>query len=120
MPNRLWGVMKMRFIIAGTIALAAAPCFADKPASTPVPAAALPALGADWMPDPDPSDAVTDPDLWPRGNATAAGLDDMIHNERLSARLTSNDRSGGGRILRSVSGGYLVVPLLKIHLPHRR
>jgi hypothetical protein len=110
---------KLRLIIAGTLALVATPCFADTPASTPAPSVTLPALGADWMPDPDPSDAVTDPDLWPRGNATAAGLDDMIHDERLSAHLTSNERSGGGRILRSVTGGYLVVPLLRIHLPHR-
>ncbi|WP_034160873.1 hypothetical protein [Sphingomonas sp. ERG5] len=111
---------KMRLILAAALALTATPCFADKPASTPALPAALPALGADWMPDPDPSDAVTHPGLWPRGNATAAGLDDMIHDERLSAHLSSNGRSASGRILRSVSGGYLVVPLLKLHFPHRR
>ncbi len=110
----------MRLIIIGALALAASPCLADQPGPTPAPSVPLPALGADWMPEPEQGDAATDPDRWPRGNATATGLDNMINDERLSAHLRGGDHLSGGRAFRALSGGYLVVPVLKLHFPHSR
>ena len=98
----------------------AAPATAQHTDVAPAPA---PAIGYDWNDDSSASDRVQQ-SLWPRSDASAAGLDDMIHTEQAPIRATIHEDGGlGSRALhglRKVGGDYIVVPVLKIHLGHPR
>jgi hypothetical protein len=82
-----------------------------------------PAIGYDWNDDSSADDRVQQ-SLWPRSDASAAGLDDMIHAEQTPIHAAIRDDGGlGSRALhgiRKVGGDYIVVPVLKIHLGHPR
>ncbi|BCA62808.1 hypothetical protein HMP09_2042 [Sphingomonas sp. HMP9] len=98
----------------------AAPASTQQTYSAPVPA---PAIGYDWNDDSSADDRVQQ-SLWPRSDASAAGLDDMIHTEQAPVRTAIHeDGAFGSRALhglRKVGGDYIVVPVLKIHLGHPR
>ncbi|MCP8889102.1 hypothetical protein [Sphingomonas faeni] len=87
---------------------------------SPAPA---PAIGYDWNDDSSADDRVQQ-SLWPRSDASAAGLDDMIHTEQAPVRAAIHeDGDFGSRALhglRKAGGDYIVVPVLKIHLGHPR
>ncbi len=98
----------------------AAPAAAQQTQVSPKPA---PAIGYDWNDDSSADDRVQQ-SLWPRSDASAAGLDDMIHTEQAPVRaVIHEDGDFGSRALhglRKVGGDYIVVPVLKIHLGHPR
>lgn len=98
----------------------AAPAAAQQTHVSPKPA---PAIGYDWNDDSSADDRVQQ-SLWPRSDASAAGLDDMIHTEQAPVRaVIHEDGDFGSRALhglRKVGGDYIVVPVLKIHLGHPR
>ena len=98
----------------------AAPASVQQTHISPVPA---PAIGYDWNDDSSADDRVQQ-SLWPRSDASAAGLDDMIHTEQAPVRaVVHEDDAFGSRALhglRKVGGDYIVVPVLKIHLGHPR
>ncbi len=98
----------------------AAPAAAQQTHVSPKPA---PAIGYDWNDDSSADDRVQQ-SLWPRSDASAAGLDDMIHTEQAPVRAAIHeDGAFGSRALhglRKVGGDYIVVPVLKIHFGHPR
>jgi len=100
--------------------LCTAPAAAQQTHFSPTPA---PAIGYDWNDDSSADDRVQQ-SLWPRSDASAAGLDDMIHTEQAPVRAAIHeDGDFGSRALhglRKVGGDYIVVPVLKIHLGHPR
>ncbi|WP_380782391.1 hypothetical protein [Sphingomonas sp. R86520] len=102
------------------LALSAVPATAQQAHVSPAPA---PAIGYDWNDDSSADDRVQQ-SLWPRSDASAAGLDDMIHTEQTPVRAAIHeDGAFGSRALhglRKVGGDYIVVPVLKIHLGHPR
>ncbi len=112
----------MKTAVLVLVILCAAPAAAQRINVTPKPEPA-PAIGYDWNDDSSADDRVQQ-SLWPRSDASAAGLDDMIHTEQTPIRAAIRDDGGfGGRALhglRKVGGDYIVVPVLKIHLGHRR
>lgn len=97
-------------------------CSAPAPAQriSPTPA---PAIGYDWNDDSSVDDRLQQ-SLWPRSDASAARLDDMIHTEQAPIHAAIHeDGAFGSRALhglRKVGGDYIVVPVLKIHLDHPR
>ncbi|MBE2993099.1 hypothetical protein IFR23_13920 [Sphingomonas sp. CFBP 13603] len=103
-----------------SVLLCTAPAAAQQTHVTPESA---PAIGYDWNDDSSADDRVQQP-LWPRSDASAAGLDDMIHAEQAPVRAAIHeDGAFGSRALhglRKVGGDYIVVPVLKIHLGHPR
>ncbi|MGA1799548.1 hypothetical protein VH567_12295 [Sphingomonas sp. 4RDLI-65] len=98
----------------------AVPATAQQTRISPAPA---PAIGYDWNDDSSADDRVQQ-SLWPRSDASAAGLDDMIHAEQAPIHAAIHeDGDFGSRALhglRKVGGDYIVVPVLKIHLGHPR
>jgi hypothetical protein len=102
------------------VMLCAVPAAAQQTHVAPQPA---PAIGYDWNDDSSADDRVQQ-SLWPRSDASAAGLDDMIHTEQTPIHAAiRDDGSFGSRALhgiRKVGGDYIVVPVLKIHLGHPR
>ena len=82
-----------------------------------------PAIGYDWNDESSADDRVQQ-SLWPRSDASAAGLDDMIHTEQSPLHAAIREDGGiGSRALhglRKVGGDSIVVPVLKIHLGHPR
>ena len=110
----------MKIAALVSVLLCTAPAAAQQTHVTPEPA---PAIGYDWNDDSSADDRVQQP-LWPRSDASAAGLDDMIHAEQAPVRAAIHeDGAFGSRAihgLRKVGGDYLVVPVLKIHLGHPR
>ena len=98
----------------------AAPAMAQQTHVSPAPA---PAIGYDWNDNSSADDRVQQT-LWPRSDASAAGLDDMIHAERNPIHSAIRDDGGfGSRALhglRKVGGDYIVVPVLKFHFGHPR
>ncbi len=98
----------------------AAPAAAQQTRVTPAPA---PAIGYDWNDESSADDRVQQ-SLWPRSDASAAGLDDMIHAEQAPIHAAIHeDGDIGSRALhslRKVGGDYMVVPVLKIHFGHPR
>jgi hypothetical protein len=102
------------------VMLCAVPAAAQQTRVAPQPA---PAIGYDWNDDSSADDRVQQ-SLWPRSDASAAGLDDMIHTEQTPIHAAIRDDGGfGNRALhgiRKIGGDYIVVPVLKIHLGHPR
>ena len=102
------------------VLLCAAPAAAQQTRVSPAPA---PAIGYDWNDDSSADDRV-EQTLWPRSDASAAGLSDMIHTEQAPIHAAIREDGGfGSRALhglRKVGGDYIVVPVLKIHLGHPR
>ena len=102
------------------VMLCATPATAQQTHVSPKPA---PAIGYDWNDDSSANDRVQQT-LWPRSDASAAGLDDMIHAEQAPVHAAIREDGGfGSRALhglRKVGGDYIVVPVLKIHLGHPR
>jgi hypothetical protein len=98
----------------------ATPAMAQQTHISPKPA---PAIGYDWNDDSSANDRVQQT-LWPRSDASAAGLDDMIHAEQAPIHAAIREDGGiGSRALhglRKVGGDSIVVPVLKIHLGHPR
>ncbi|WP_156348139.1 hypothetical protein [Sphingomonas sp. Leaf34] len=88
---------------------------------THIPAKPAPAIGYDWNDESSADDRVQQ-SLWPRSDASAAGLDDMIHTEQAPLHAAIREDGGVGTRalhgLRKVVGDSIVVPLLKIHLGH--
>lgn len=109
--------MKTSSVLMITFCLAT-PATAQQTHVSPKPA---PAIGYDWNDDSSANDRVQQT-LWPRSDASAAGLDDMIHTEQTPIRAAIREDGGlGSRALhglRKVGGNYIVVPVLKIHLGH--
>ena len=110
----------MKIAALVSVLLCTAPAAAQQTHVTPEPA---PAIGYDWNDDSSADDRVQQP-LWPRSDASAAGLDDMIHAEQAPVRAAIHeDGAFGSRALhglRKVGGDYIVVPVVKIHLGHPR
>ncbi|PTQ63894.1 hypothetical protein C8J45_104138 [Sphingomonas sp. PP-CE-3G-477] len=110
----------MKIAALVSLLLCSVPVAAQQTHVTPTPA---PAIGYDWNDDSSADDRVQQP-LWPRSDASAAGLDDMIHAEQAPVRAAIHeDGAFGSRALhglRKVGGDYIVVPVLKIHLGHPR
>ncbi|WP_162233414.1 hypothetical protein [Sphingomonas sp. Leaf38] len=102
------------------VMLCATPATAQQTHVSPKPA---PAIGYDWNDDSSANDRVQQT-LWPRSDASAAGLDDMIHAEQAPIHAAIHEDGGfGSRALhglRKVGGDYIVVPVLKVHLGHPR
>ena len=100
----------------------ATPATAQQTNVAPKPAPA-PAIGYDWNDNSSADDRVQQ-SLWPRSDASAAGLDDMIHTEQTPFHAAIRDDGGLGRRafhgIRKVGGDYLVVPVLKFHFGHPR
>ena len=105
------------FVIALCLAT---PAMAQQTHVSPKPA---PAIGYDWNDDSSADDRVQQT-LWPRPDASSAGLDDMIHTEQTPIHAAIREDGGfGSRALhgiRKVGGDYIVVPVLKIYLGHPR
>ena len=102
------------------VMLCATPATAQQTHVSPKP---VPAIGYDWNDDSSANDRVQQT-LWPRSDASAAGLDDMIHAEQAPIHAAIREDGGiGSRALhglRKVGGDSIVVPVLKIHLGHPR
>ncbi len=102
------------------VMLCATPATAQQTHVSPKPA---PAIGYDWNDDSSANDRVQQT-LWPRSDASAAGLDDMIHAEQAPIHAAIREDGGIGsralHSLRKVGGDSIVVPVLKIHLGHPR
>ncbi|TCQ09314.1 hypothetical protein C8J40_102227 [Sphingomonas sp. PP-CC-3A-396] len=112
-------MVKTASVVLSALCLAT-PAMAQQTHVSPKPA---PAIGYDWNDDSSADDRVQQT-LWPRSDASAAGLDDMIHTEQTPIRAAIREDGGfGSRALhgiRKVGGDYIVVPVLKIHLGHPR
>ncbi len=112
--------MKTAALASMFMMLGAAPAIAQQTDAAPKPA---PAIGYDWNDDSSADDRVQQ-SLWPRSDASAAGLDEMIHTEQTPIHAAIRDDGGfGSRALhgiRKVGGDYIVVPVVKIHLGHSR
>jgi hypothetical protein len=97
----------------------ATPARAQQTHVTPEPA---PAIGYDWNDDSSADDRVQQ-SLWPRADASAAGLDDMIHAEQTPVHVPIHEDGAFGtralHDLRKVGGDYIVVPFLKLHFATR-
>ncbi|RZT47423.1 hypothetical protein EV283_2907 [Sphingomonas sp. BK036] len=110
----------MKAIALMVVMLCATPATAQQTHISPKPA---PAIGYDWNDDSSANDRVQQT-LWPRSDASAAGLDDMIHTEQSPLHAAIREDGGiGSRALhglRKVGGDSIVVPVLKIHLGHPR
>jgi len=102
------------------VMLCATPATAQQTHISPKPA---PAIGYDWNDESSADDRVQQ-SLWPRSDASAAGLDDMIHAEQAPVHAAIREDGGIGTRalhgLRKVGGDSIVVPVLKIHLGHPR
>jgi len=98
----------------------ATPAIAQQTHVSPKPA---PAIGYDWNDESSADDRVQQ-SLWPRSDASAAGLDDMIHTEQSPLHATIREDGGiGSRALhglRKVGRASIVVPVLKTHPGHPR
>jgi hypothetical protein len=112
------GAMKSTSVVLLVALCLATPALAQQTHVTPEPA---PAIGYDWNDDSSADDRVQQP-LWPRSDASAAGLDDMIHTEQAPVHAAIHeDGALGTRALhglRKVGGDYIVVPVLKLHFGH--
>ncbi|MBC3941833.1 hypothetical protein [Sphingomonas albertensis] len=108
----------MKTAVTLFVMLCSAPATAQRTSPTPAPA-----IGQDWN-DGSSADDRLQQSLWPRPDASAAGLDDMIHTEQAPIHAAIHeDGAFGSRAphgLRKVSGDYIVVPVLKIHFGHPR
>ncbi|WP_156678358.1 hypothetical protein [Sphingomonas profundi] len=109
--------MTSRLVLACLLAIAAAPA-----------AAATPAIGEDEMPTPDPSPAAADPSPWPRGDAAAAGMEEMVQDQQRAIRDALPDARRGDdpagppanerllRTLRKVGGDSVVLRVFRLPL----
>ena len=104
----------MKTAVTLFVMLCSAPATAQR--ISPAPA---PAIGYDWNDDSSADDRVQQ-SLWPRSDASAAGLDDMIHTEQVPAHAAIHDDGVfGSRALhglQKVGGDYMVVHLRQIEV----
>lgn len=106
--------MKGRAIAIMIVSTIAVPVSAQKLAPPPAPA-----IGYDWNDGSSVDDRIAQGAIWPRADASAAGLADMIHDEddvmRASAGVSAPESGRLLRTLRKVGGSYIVVPVFKLH-----